>query len=63
MLRGVPEHCCQSPLWEKAVRDNVTQHKISEQVTRLMLADTRTRGGRRVLTGRFLLPGAEPYEE
>ncbi len=32
MLRGVPEHCCQSHLWEQSVRDNVTDNKISEQV-------------------------------
>lgn len=32
MLRGVPEHCCQSYLWEQSVRDNVTENKISEQV-------------------------------
>lgn len=32
MLRGVPEHCCQSYLWEQSVRDNVTDNKISEQV-------------------------------
>lgn len=37
MLRGVPEHCCQSHLWEKSVRDNVTDHKISEQVMHLFL--------------------------
>lgn len=32
MLRGAPEHCCQSFLWEQSVRDNVTENKISEQV-------------------------------
>lgn len=32
MLRGVPERCCQSFLWEQSVRDNVTENKISEQV-------------------------------
>lgn len=37
MLRGVPEPCCQSPLWEKSVRDNVTDHKIPEQVTHSFL--------------------------
>ncbi|XP_042346265.1 ribonucleases P/MRP protein subunit POP1 isoform X2 [Plectropomus leopardus] len=31
MLRGVPEPCCQSFLWEQSVRDNVTDNKISEQ--------------------------------
>ncbi|KAM9310736.1 ribonucleases P/MRP protein subunit POP1 isoform 2-T2 [Pholidichthys leucotaenia] len=31
MLRGVPEHCCQSFLWEQSVRDNATHNKISEQ--------------------------------
>lgn len=37
MLRGVPEHCCQSYLWEQSVRDNVTDNKISEQVGHLFL--------------------------
>lgn len=32
-LRGVPERCCQSYLWEKSVRDNVTENKIPEQVS------------------------------
>lgn len=32
MLRGVPEHCCQSYLWERSVRDNVTDNRMSEQV-------------------------------
>ncbi|XP_062255136.1 ribonucleases P/MRP protein subunit POP1 [Platichthys flesus] len=31
VLRGVPEHCCQSFLWEQSVRDNVTDNKMSEQ--------------------------------
>lgn len=31
-LRGVPEPCCQSELWERSVRDNVTDNKIPEQV-------------------------------
>lgn len=42
MLRAVPERCCQSHLWEKSVRDNVTDHKISEQVMHLFLT---VRGG------------------
>lgn len=32
MLRGVPQLCSQSCLWEQSVRDNVTENKISEQV-------------------------------
>lgn len=32
MLGGVPELCCQSFLWDRAVRDNVTDNKLSEQV-------------------------------
>uniref|UniRef100_A0A3B5MNS3 POP1 homolog, ribonuclease P/MRP subunit n=1 Tax=Xiphophorus couchianus TaxID=32473 RepID=A0A3B5MNS3_9TELE len=31
MLQGVPLQCCQSFLWERSVRDNVTDNKISEQ--------------------------------
>uniref|UniRef100_H3D6Z6 POP1 homolog, ribonuclease P/MRP subunit n=1 Tax=Tetraodon nigroviridis TaxID=99883 RepID=H3D6Z6_TETNG len=46
MLRGVPEHCCQSPLWEKAVRDNVTQHKISEQELNRMRSEVLVPGSR-----------------
>ncbi|XP_063055641.1 ribonucleases P/MRP protein subunit POP1 [Engraulis encrasicolus] len=30
-LQGAPEHCCQSALWERSVRDNVTDNKMSEQ--------------------------------
>lgn len=41
MLRGVPEHCCQSHLWDKSVRDNVTDHRIPEQVMPSFLAATR----------------------
>lgn len=37
MMRGVPERCCQSYLWDQSVRDNVTDNKISEQVGRLFL--------------------------
>uniref|UniRef100_A0A1A8RGE0 Processing of 1, ribonuclease P/MRP subunit n=1 Tax=Nothobranchius rachovii TaxID=451742 RepID=A0A1A8RGE0_9TELE len=33
ILRGVPEQCCQSSLWEESVRDDVTENKIPEQVT------------------------------
>lgn len=32
MLRGVPAPCCQSSLWERSVRDNVTDNKISQKV-------------------------------
>lgn len=39
MLRGVPEHCCQSYLWEQSVRDNVTDNKISEQVCHHFLTE------------------------
>ncbi|KAG7270751.1 hypothetical protein CRUP_010585 [Coryphaenoides rupestris] len=31
MLKGVPEQCCQSSLWDRSVRDNVTDNKLSEQ--------------------------------
>uniref|UniRef100_W5MUE7 POP1 homolog, ribonuclease P/MRP subunit n=1 Tax=Lepisosteus oculatus TaxID=7918 RepID=W5MUE7_LEPOC len=30
-LQGVPAECCESPLWEQAVRHNVTENKIPEQ--------------------------------
>ncbi|CAJ1061439.1 ribonucleases P/MRP protein subunit POP1 isoform X3 [Xyrichtys novacula] len=31
MLKGVPKHCCQSSLWDRSVRDNVTENRISEK--------------------------------
>ncbi|CAL8286971.1 unnamed protein product [Merluccius merluccius] len=31
MLDGVPEHCCHSSLWDRFVRDNVTDNKLAEQ--------------------------------
>ncbi|XP_062394520.1 ribonucleases P/MRP protein subunit POP1 [Sardina pilchardus] len=30
-LQGVPEHCCQSALWDRSVRDNVTDNKLPEK--------------------------------
>lgn len=32
MLQGLPEQCSQSSLWDRSVRDNVTDNKLSEQV-------------------------------
>ncbi|XP_022609120.1 ribonucleases P/MRP protein subunit POP1 [Seriola dumerili] len=46
MLRGVPEHCCQSFLWEQSVRDNVTDNKISEQELNRMRSDVLVPGSR-----------------
>ncbi|XP_072251016.1 ribonucleases P/MRP protein subunit POP1 isoform X2 [Leuresthes tenuis] len=46
MLRGVPEHCCQSSLWEPSVRDNVTDNKISEQVLNRMRSEVLVPGSR-----------------
>ncbi|XP_041843541.1 ribonucleases P/MRP protein subunit POP1 isoform X2 [Melanotaenia boesemani] len=46
MLRGVPEHCCQSFLWDQSVRDNVTNNKISEQELNRMRSEVLVPGSR-----------------
>ncbi|XP_008290376.1 ribonucleases P/MRP protein subunit POP1 [Stegastes partitus] len=46
MLRGVPQHCCQSFLWEQSVRDNVTDNKISEQELNCMRSEVLVPGSR-----------------
>ncbi|XP_074510658.1 ribonucleases P/MRP protein subunit POP1 [Sebastes fasciatus] len=46
MLRGVPEPCCQSYLWEQSVRDNVTDNKISEQELNRMKREVLVPGSR-----------------
>ncbi|KAF3691539.1 Ribonucleases P/MRP protein subunit POP1 [Channa argus] len=46
MLRGVPEHCCQSFLWDQSVRDNVTDNKISEQALNRMRNEVLVPGSR-----------------
>ncbi|XP_070768153.1 ribonucleases P/MRP protein subunit POP1 [Enoplosus armatus] len=46
MLRGVPELCCQSYLWEQSVRDNVTDNKISEQELNRMRSEVLVPGSR-----------------
>ncbi|XP_054476838.1 ribonucleases P/MRP protein subunit POP1 [Anoplopoma fimbria] len=46
MLRGVPAHCCQSNLWERSVRENVTDNKISEQELNRMKSEVLVPGSR-----------------
>ncbi|XP_028985467.1 LOW QUALITY PROTEIN: ribonucleases P/MRP protein subunit POP1 [Betta splendens] len=46
MLRGAPEDCCQSFLWEQSVRDNVTENKISEQELNRMRSEVLVPGTR-----------------
>lgn len=46
MLNGVPEHCCQSVLWDRSVRDNVTENKIPEQELNRMKRDVLVPGSR-----------------
>ncbi|XP_056142227.1 ribonucleases P/MRP protein subunit POP1 [Lampris incognitus] len=46
MLQGVPEHCCQSPLWDQSIRDNVTHNKISEQELNRMKSEVLVPGSR-----------------
>ncbi|XP_061632850.1 ribonucleases P/MRP protein subunit POP1 [Phyllopteryx taeniolatus] len=45
-LGGVPEHCCQSFLWEQSVRNNVTEKKISEQDLNRMRSEVLVPGSR-----------------
>ncbi|XP_077454504.1 ribonucleases P/MRP protein subunit POP1 [Stigmatopora argus] len=45
-LRGVPEHCCQSFLWEESVRNNVLENKISEQDLNQMKSEVLVPGSR-----------------
>ncbi|XP_072316657.1 ribonucleases P/MRP protein subunit POP1 [Eucyclogobius newberryi] len=46
MLNGVSEHCCQSFLWDRTVRDNVTENKIPEQEMNRMRGDMLVPGSR-----------------
>ncbi|XP_060756098.1 ribonucleases P/MRP protein subunit POP1 isoform X2 [Neoarius graeffei] len=45
-LRGVPSVCAQSAVWEKTVRDNVTNNKISEQDLNRMKRELLVPGSR-----------------
>ncbi|XP_040021923.2 ribonucleases P/MRP protein subunit POP1 isoform X1 [Gasterosteus aculeatus] len=46
MLRGVPAPCCQSSLWERSVRDNVTDNKISQKELNRMKSEVLVPGSR-----------------
>ncbi|XP_061675526.1 ribonucleases P/MRP protein subunit POP1 isoform X2 [Syngnathoides biaculeatus] len=45
-LHGVPEHCCQSFLWQQSVRNNVTDNKMSEQDLNRMRSEVLVPGSR-----------------
>ncbi|XP_028327552.1 ribonucleases P/MRP protein subunit POP1 [Gouania willdenowi] len=45
-LRGVPEHCCQSFLWDQSVRNSVTDNKIPEQTLNRMRREVLVPGSR-----------------
>ncbi|KAM6968283.1 ribonucleases P/MRP protein subunit POP1 [Aplochiton taeniatus] len=45
-LQGVPEHLCQSFLWDRSVRDNVTENKISERDLNRMKSELLVPGSR-----------------
>ncbi|XP_036395476.1 ribonucleases P/MRP protein subunit POP1 [Megalops cyprinoides] len=45
-LQGIPEHCCQSSLWDESVRDNVTTNKIPEQELNRMKNELLVPGSR-----------------
>lgn len=46
MLQGTPAHCCQSSLWERSVRDNVTVNKISDKLLNRMRSEVLVPGSR-----------------
>ncbi|KAM8870563.1 ribonucleases P/MRP protein subunit POP1 [Spinachia spinachia] len=46
MLRGVPAPCCQSGLWERSVRDNVTDNKLSQKELNRMKSEVLVPGSR-----------------
>uniref|UniRef100_A0A672YHN0 POP1 homolog, ribonuclease P/MRP subunit n=1 Tax=Sphaeramia orbicularis TaxID=375764 RepID=A0A672YHN0_9TELE len=46
VLSGVSEHCCQSFLWDRSVRDNVIDNKISEQELNRMRSEVLVPGSR-----------------
>ncbi|KAL4597369.1 ribonucleases P/MRP protein subunit POP1 [Arapaima gigas] len=46
ILQGVPESCCESSLWDRAVRDNVTHNKIPEQELNQMKSELLVPGSR-----------------
>ncbi|XP_020793062.2 ribonucleases P/MRP protein subunit POP1 isoform X2 [Boleophthalmus pectinirostris] len=46
MLNGVSERCCQSFLWDRTIRDNVTENKIPEQELNRMKRDMLVPGSR-----------------
>ncbi|XP_037309775.2 ribonucleases P/MRP protein subunit POP1 isoform X1 [Pungitius pungitius] len=46
MLRGVPAPYCQSDLWERSVRDNVTDNKLSQKELNRMKSELLVPGSR-----------------
>ncbi|KAK7885993.1 hypothetical protein WMY93_025614 [Mugilogobius chulae] len=46
MLNGVSERCCQSLLWDRTVRDNVTENKIPEKDLNRLKHDVLVPGSR-----------------
>ncbi|XP_023667281.2 ribonucleases P/MRP protein subunit POP1 [Paramormyrops kingsleyae] len=46
MLQGLPEQCSQSSLWDRSVRDNVTDNKLSEQELNQMKSELLVPGSR-----------------
>ncbi|CAL9705268.1 unnamed protein product [Knipowitschia caucasica] len=46
VLNGVSERCCQSFLWDRTVRDNVTENKIPEQELNRMKRELLVPGSR-----------------
>lgn len=46
MVNGVPQRCCQSFLWDRTIRDNVTENKIPEQELNRMKREVLVPGSR-----------------
>ncbi|XP_033836821.1 ribonucleases P/MRP protein subunit POP1 [Periophthalmus magnuspinnatus] len=46
ILNGVSERCCQSFLWDRTIRNNVTENKIPEQELNRMKSDMLVPGSR-----------------
>ncbi|MCI4391374.1 hypothetical protein PGIGA_G00133550 [Pangasianodon gigas] len=55
-LRGVPSPCAQSALWEKSVRENVTNNKISEQDLNRMKRELLVPGSRLLTPAQSRVP-------
>ncbi|XP_058233035.1 ribonucleases P/MRP protein subunit POP1 isoform X1 [Hemibagrus wyckioides] len=56
ILRGIPSVCAQSALWDKSVRENVTNNKISEKDLNRMKRELLVPGSRLPTTAQSRVP-------